>query len=392
MAKFGVSRPTIRDWRMSKEELERASGEKRRRLEGGGRNVAHPEMDAIALDFVQKCRERGHAVHGPMVQSLMEAVAKDKGVDFGASSGWLTNFKSRNDLTTRRVTGFVQKLPGDHEKKVKEFRALLATTKREEKLPENVTLWNFDETPLYFDMPLVTTLDSKNKKQVLVKKALSSRKRFTAGFMISSKGEKLPPYLIFPGKRRIVRNFGPDVVCSVQEKAWMDTERFRDWVRRVVAPSRSSSSPKEILLLDSLSAHADTQAIEELRALNLIPLMIPGGCTSILQPLDVAINKPFKDRFRERYRRWMADETKHMFTAHGTMKAAKVEDVVNWVVTSWSEITKEATANSFAAAGVAVRSGEEAESDEEFLERLRRRWQTKQTSVGQVTSNVSNST
>jgi hypothetical protein len=34
--------------------------------------------------------------------------------------------------------------------------------------------------------------------------------------------------------------------------------------------------------------------------------VIPGGLTSVLQPLDVSVNKPFKDNVSKLYMQWMA--------------------------------------------------------------------------------------
>jgi hypothetical protein len=34
---------------------------------------------------------------------------------------------------------------------------------------------------------------------------------------------------------------------------------------------------------------------------------IPGGCTSLCQPVDVGVNKPFKSRMRNQWDAWMVD-------------------------------------------------------------------------------------
>ncbi|CAB4403177.1 unnamed protein product [Rhizophagus irregularis] len=53
---------------------------------------------------------------------------------------------------------------------------------------------------------------------------------------------------------------------------------------------------------------------------------IPGGLTSICQPLDVAINKPFKDNLRKEWHLWMANGGAGETTA-GNLRRAKYSDV-----------------------------------------------------------------
>jgi len=42
-----------------------------------------------------------------------------------------------------------------------------------------------------------------------------------------------------------------------------------------------------------------TPAVKDLmHRFNTLPVIVPAGCTSLVQPLDVCINKPLKDRIR----------------------------------------------------------------------------------------------
>jgi len=51
---------------------------------------------------------------------------------------------------------------------------------------------------------------------------------------------------------------------------------------------------------------------------------IPTGCTSLVQPLDLAINKPFKDHFKDFYEACLSDFgiTEKNKTTRGTLSTS----------------------------------------------------------------------
>ena len=64
------------------------------------------------------------------------------------------------------------------------------------------------------------------------------------------------------------------------------------------------------------------------------------------QPLDVTINKPFKDNLRKEWHLWMANDSAGQ-TAGGNLWCAKIGDVCRWVKRSWEQISDEIIINSF---------------------------------------------
>jgi len=49
------------------------------------------------------------------------------------------------------------------------------------------------------------------------------------------------------------------------------------------------------MALDMFGSHKTEEVLDTMRAHDITLGIIPGGCTSLVQPLDVSINRPFKD-------------------------------------------------------------------------------------------------
>ena len=86
-----------------------------------------------------------------------------------------------------------------------------------------------------------------------------------------------------------------------------------------------------MLVWDTFKGHLTDELESELRKRNIITAIIPGGCTSKIQPLDVCINKPFKGNFRASWMSYMQDSVSHLQNGE-RLKTPTKQQVVNWVV------------------------------------------------------------
>ncbi|GFV23941.1 HTH CENPB-type domain-containing protein [Trichonephila clavipes] len=79
---------------------------------------------------------------------------------------------------------------------------------------------------------------------------------------------------------------------------------------------------------------------------NTDTVVIPGGLTSLVQPLDVCINKPFKQNLKREWNMWMLEGEKS-FTKGGQMRHASLEIVYDWIIKPWNEIKPDLIQKSF---------------------------------------------
>ena len=108
---------------------------------------------------------------------------------------------------------------------------------------------------------------------------------------------------------------------------------------------------KSLLVWDQFRAHKTEKVKEKAKEIQTTQAMIPGGLTSILQPLDVVLNKPFKDRVRKRWMTWMASDDKEL-TKGGNLKKPSISLVTSWVKSAWDEIPAEMVVKSFLKTGI----------------------------------------
>ena len=152
-------------------------------------------------------------------------------------------------------------------------------------------------------------------------------------------GTKLKPMVIFKRKTMPKDNFPAGVVVHNHPKGWMDESGVKIWIEKVWrAPPGGFANTQSLLVWDSFSAHLTDTVKQQLRENKTATAVIPGGLTSLVQPLDVCLNKPFKDRLREKWMTWMMSGEK-TFTPGGQLRAASLVTVCHVEFqTPWTEL------------------------------------------------------
>ena len=85
----------------------------------------------------------------------------------------------------------------------------------------------------------------------------------------------------------------------------MDEDLMKEYLEHIWQPYVEETAERlglpdhnALLTLDSFKAHTTDNITKMMKEQDTTHYIIPGGCTSKLQPLDVSINKPFKQILR----------------------------------------------------------------------------------------------
>ena len=80
---------------------------------------------------------------------------------------------------------------------------------------------------------------------------------------------------------------------------------------------------KALAIFDVFSAHRHERVLEKLKQANIAYVFIPAGCTDQLQPLDLKVNKVFKDSLKKQFNNWYAEKV------NASLRKSKNAEVVD---------------------------------------------------------------
>ena len=180
------------------------------------------------------------------------------------------------------------KLPEDYEDKLTKFQ--IFTIKMRKKHQYSLSqIGNADQTPLTFDLPADTTINAKGASTVSIK----------------------------------------------------TTGKEKKWGRRPGA-----GKDRSMLVLYAFLCHRSPVVKSVLNADKTDLAIIPGGMTSVLQPLDTSVNKHMKVALQQRWDAWMCGSD-HTYTNQGGMRKPELTTICSWIKDAWEELGPEIIIRTF---------------------------------------------
>jgi len=266
----------------------------------GMKSILAPVHDEL-LKFVFELREQGMSVKPAMIRLKASSVCRpfcerSKNAQTKIIQRWLKQSQFLNRMATRES----QKDPRETEGIALDFIEMMRPKVSQKNRHQDFII-NMDQTPVPFTFNEKRTLELVGKRTINVRKSTNDTKRVTYAATITASGKTLTPYLVFKGRPdgRIVKKefktYPQGMFYACQDAAWMDEVCVMDWIEKVLKPY-VSTAPQDVvplLLLDEYRCHIMGTVVTAINELGVDVEHIPGGCTCLVQPIDVGSNRPF---------------------------------------------------------------------------------------------------
>jgi 4-hydroxybenzoate polyprenyltransferase len=229
---------------------------------------------------------------------------------------------------------------------IEQYFENLRKIRLENKISED-RIFNADETGIPLSPIIPTTLGIKGKPRFI--RSAEIREQITMLVTISTHGKALKPLFIWRGKtvqEYQAKQLPPNTLISATPKGFMTSEIFEEWITRFIDEAKVTPENPALLILDAHQSRGNVDALKFAIMSGLHILILPGGATHLLQPLDKAIFKIFKNN----YRKEMQDENGEKAALRD--KPTKIDVICTATKVLNEMMTEERIRNAFICTGI----------------------------------------
>ncbi|NWV86121.1 POGZ protein, partial [Dasyornis broadbenti] len=219
---------------------------------------------------------------------------------FRISYEWAVRFMLRHHLSTHSRRSVSHPLPKEIQGNAGAFVEFVQRQIHAQDLPLSM-IAAVDEISLFLDVEILGSDDRKeNALQTvgngepwcdLVLTVLADGKILPT--LVISRGQKFPPPSKIPSS----------ILLESKENGCGDEEIMELWAARVWRKhTEFQAGGKGMLVLDSHRTHLSEEVLSVLSSAATLPAVIPAGCSSRIQPLDVCIERSLKSFLHQKWR------------------------------------------------------------------------------------------
>jgi hypothetical protein len=355
--KINIPIDTLSTWIKNKEKIYNTTKQDVSKYKkGSGRKpIFDNDFEATLLKWITMARSKGVPITNKLIIRKAYTLKNEMNIAFDCSfsNGWIHAFRKRHNIVTRKSgSKIIRTDDGD----IDDIINFIETINEEINVGEYSSIINIDETAICYDPKIDTTLDIKGTKRIEIKNTGRDKQRITVILGIDLLNNiKVKPMIILKGTTGQCLNNIPlsnSYTLSYQKKSWCTYEQFIKFL------SFLPKDKKILLIYDNFGGHIKREVKRYLK--KEFPLirvfLLPPNTTSILQPLDMGVNKPFKNYIKTKYLDWLIKYVDDNNIIPKLPKSERSKLLVSWIAQSFNNINNTIVYNSFIACGYCLPS------------------------------------
>ncbi|XP_055521441.1 pogo transposable element with ZNF domain isoform X3 [Leucoraja erinacea] len=256
----------------------------------------------------------------------LAAVTPDPAGRSGDPCPWAVGFFRRHGLIAHAKVTVERRLPRGMEGSIQAFLEFAQRRANVRSFPRRMVA-NMDEIPIFLDPESLNRPDGALGGLGL---SGTGQPQFVVVFTILADGCLLPTMVFSRGGLPAWLKVPRDILLEVKSGGHSPEDILRLWLAKVwrghVAVEAAAQRCRSVLLLDSFRQHTSDGFIEDLSHCNSLPLVIPSGCSSRVQPLDMCISQTFKNFLQKRWGEYLAEAK-----CHRDVYGDVLQSLLNWV-------------------------------------------------------------
>lgn len=219
----------------------------------------------------------------------------------------------RMGFVKRKGTKSVKQLPADFDEIKKKYVEKVSNVVTTFQIPDSLII-NWDQTGCQLIPGGDWTMDQRRAQQVSIT-GLDDKRQITLLLAITKSGSLLSPQLIYPGKsdrclpKGVVFPSSWDITFTESHRSNEETMvrfviiiPYVNGIRESLPLSKCNQ--EAVTIFDVYKAHQSPKLLELLKQNTIIPLFVPACSTDKFQPLDLAVNREYKEILKGHFHDW----------------------------------------------------------------------------------------
>ncbi|NXF53285.1 POGZ protein, partial [Oceanites oceanicus] len=266
------------------------------------------EAEEKLAEWVLTQREQQLPVNEETLFQKATKIGRSLEGGFKISYEWAVRFMLRHHLSTHTRRAVAHPLPKDVEDNASCFIEFVQRQIHTQDLPLSM-IAAIDEISLFLD---VEVLSSDDRKENALQTVGTGEPWCDVVLTILADGSVLPTLVFYRGRVQQPANVPESIMLEAKENGYSDDEVMELWSSRVWQKHTECQNSKGMLVLDCHRTHLSEEVLSLLSASSTLPAVVPAGCSSKIQPLDVCIKRTVKNFLHKKWKeqaKEMADST-----------------------------------------------------------------------------------